>query len=534
MLLLWRNIENSERKMINIKTDPSIPEEFRGNDPQWWIDQCLNDLFFLCKFILHHGKTKEYRDLNLIHLKLCDFLTKNPNHQKLVLMFRDGLKSSIGRGFLIQWILRKLCKELTGKAFIYSGIVDLAEDHINRIWKELISNQLLQAFFYDYLPHKKSDFDVCSNEGIRFKGIEIDIGSPEKTLTGHHYELGINDNLVNEINSQSETSRKKTIGRWQEQESILSENAEEIIFETTWWPDDLAGHILDPEDQSFDYSRLYRKPYLEFLADSGYSVFSCPARDERGNPVFPEKVDNKYLERKKRKQGSYLYNALYELQPTMEKDVVFKRSWIIHYKKLPNPFIRNLVIDCAGTTEKESSYTAMSLGDWDCEGNLHLVYARKKKLDPMEVKAWALRLIEASKEEGRPVYCVGIEKEKYGIFLADLLKAEDIEPYIILIDMHSMKRKVRLDELVSKYQMGRILSRHGLKDYEKDLKTYYRGKVKDTDILDTIYYHFRIQQLPRKVKIPDFVPIEADDFAEQIKRIRARQGQDLREIASNF
>ena len=522
--------------MLNIETDAQIPQEFRAKDPQWWVDMMLSDLFFLCKVVLHHGKKKECRDLNWTHRRLCDFLDmkKNPIPQKLVLMFRDALKSTIARGKLLQWVLRKCHNKDLGKAFMFSGIVDLAEDHVDRVWKELVSNQLIQAFFYNVLPHKKSDFEMCSKDGLRYKGVEVDVGSPEKSLTGHHYELGLIDNLVNEVNSQHAESRAKIFKRWQQLESVLIEDAEEVLFETTWWPDDLSGTILDPEGQNFDYRKIRRKPCLEFISDMGYSVFSCPARDEAGDPVFPEKTDNKYLERKRKKQGRYLYNALYELQPIVEENMVFIPSWIIHCYELPKNYVRNLVIDCAGTTKKESTHTAMSIGDWDETGKLHIPYAYKKKLNPVAVKEWAIELIDKAKEEGRPITYVGIEKEKYGIFLADVLKMEDIEPYIVLLDIKNIPQSKRLSELVSKYETGTIVSRLGLKDYEDEVKTYYRGKEKGTDILNTIYYHFRIKILPPKIKQPEFVPVIAPDFARQIKRERERVGESARQIAARF
>ncbi|GAH56427.1 unnamed protein product, partial [marine sediment metagenome] len=216
---------------------PSIEE-----NPGWWIHKILTDLFFLCKFVLHHGKKEEYRDLNWLHKRLCDFLIKNPAVQKIILMFRDSLKSSIARALMLQWFLQKAYAREAGKGFINAGVFDLAQDHAEKIIKELLTNQILQYLFYylpvkqgkrPYIPHKKNDFSsIAFDKGrIRYKRIEIDIGSPEKSLTGHHYEIGLNDNLVNEVNSQNEEGRAKIVRRWQEQEPILAEDAREFIFE---------------------------------------------------------------------------------------------------------------------------------------------------------------------------------------------------------------------------------------------------------------------------------------------------------------
>jgi len=519
---------------IEIITEKGLPDI--NQDPQWWIDTILTDLFFLCKVVLHHKKKKEYRDLNWIHVELCEFLTENPIDQLLVLMFRDSLKSSIARGMVIQWFLQKAYFREDGKAFIYSGISDLAEDHLNRIWKEILKNKIIQTLFYKYVPHKKQEFESCSKDsGIRYNGIEIDIGSPEKSLTGHHYELGINDNLVNEVNAQTEERRKKIVQRWRQQEAILAEDAREVIFETTWYQDDLAGIILEP-DGRFNFNKIRRKACYQFISDTGYAVFSCPCRDEKGDPVFPEKVDDKYLLRKRNKMGSYLYSALYELQPVAEEDMIFRPSWIQKYEKLPDNFVRNMVVDCAGTKKKESSHSAISIGDWDEQGKLYISLAEKKKLTPLELRDWIIKTYDNSRDQGRPITWVGIEEEKFGIFLKDVLNAKRPDIIVIPISIRSMPRPTRMSELVPKFENGIILSKPGLNDYESEVTTYYRDKVKDTDILDTIYYHFRIQLLPRPApkKREGIEPVVPSDFVEQIKRERASYNNAKQNIAATF
>ena len=449
-------------------------------------------------------------------------------------MGRDMLKSSIARGLLIQWFIQKRYKNEPGKAFIFSGLSDLAEDHADKIWREIVGNKVLQSLFGYCLPKKKSDFDVCSKEKIRYKGIEIDIGSPEKSLTGHHYELGLNDNLVNEVNSDTYDKRVKVRKRWRQQEAILAEDAREIIFETTWWPDDVAGAILDP-DENFEFTKLHRKPCYKFISDTGYSVFSCPVRDEKGRPVFPEKIDEKYLARKRAKMGSYLYSALYDLQPVAEEDIVYKPGWIIHYNELPDPFVRNMVVDCAGLKKKESSFSAISLGDWSARGQLHIPFAQKKKLTPMELESWIYEIEDICKKEGRPVYSIGIEEEKYGIFLMDLINSKRKDLFIIPIPMKSMSRIVRNQSLVPHYENGDILSKPGLIDYEDEVRTYYLGKEKGVDILDTIYYHWKIKLLPpRKAVTTQFVPKILSDFQKSVMRDRRSFMNRRQEIARMF
>lgn len=500
--------------MINIKTDPEIPEEFRAKNPEWWQEQMLNDLFFLCKVVLKHGKKTEYRDLNWLHRDLCDYISDKELLQILVLMFRDSLKSSIARALMIQWFLQKAKRNEEGKAFIYSGVYDLAEDHGDRIIKEIINNELIQAFFYSYIPHDRNEFDnIALDKGkIRFRGIEIDIGSIEKPLSGHHYELGVNDNLCNEKNTQTEESRNKVHYRWRAQEAILIEDAREIIFETTWHFQDVSGRILN-EEGNFKYSKLKGKPCYKFVSETGYHVFSCPARDEEGRPVFPEKVDEAYLARKRKKMGSYLFSALYDLQPVADEDIIIRSGWLVHYDSLPENHIRNMMVDCAGTKERESSYSAISLGDWDERGKLHLSFAERKKLSPMELLDWIIKVKDHSEEkEGRKIFRIGIESEKFGISLRDSIRRfyHYLYEFILLIELRNVPRPVRFSSLIPHYECGDILSKKGLTDYENEVRTYFKGKKKGTDILDTVWQHFQVMTIPEKKKPVNlrYTPIE--------------------------
>lgn len=520
--------------MLEIRSKGDIPKEMKN--PKWWIHKSLTDLFWFCSVILHHGKIEKYRDLNWIHKELCDFIDfrKNPLLRKLILMFRDSLKTSIAIAFIIQWFLRKCFYKQPGEIFLYAGVLDLVQKHLDRIVNEILNNELIQALFYKYIPNKKTEFDSCSiDNGLRFNDIWLDLGSPEKSLTGGHYEGGVNDNIMNEINSATFDRRKKTVRRWQEQRPLLIKGAWELIFETTWWPDDLSGILLNREGL-FDFSKIRRKVAHRFMSEMGHEVFCCTARDEKGNPVFPEKADDEYLKNKKKEMGEYLYNSLYELQPVSEEEIVYLPKWLVHYEKLPNPFIRNLYVDCSGTKAKHSTKSALTLMDWGVDGRGYISYAHKQKLDPLELKSKILDVEQDSNEDGRPIYMCGIEKEKYGIFLADLLGAEDTRMIIRLVELKNLPRPTRLSSLIPHYQAGNILSKPGLTDYEREYHTYHLDKEREVDILDTIWGHFQIKQLPVKMEIPEFVPAIDDSFAAQVKRIREQQGYDLKQIARQF
>jgi len=165
---------------------------------------------------------------------------------------------------------------------------------------------------------------------------------------------------------------------------------------------------------------------------------------------------------------------------------------------------------------------------------MRIPYAHKRKCTPLELVTWMEDVVKLAEDENRPITLIGIEKEKYGIFLADLLRSMHPDWVIIPIDIKNLPRGTRISELISRYETGGIESKKGLTDYEDEVRTYYKDKIKGTDIIDTIYYQTIIKLLPKKREKMAYVPPDPTDFEKQIKRIRAEYGASERQIAARF
>lgn len=498
-----------------------LPEEIRS--PKDFIERTLEDLFFLCCFVLRRGKKVEYRDLNHIHRKLCDWLVVDPNLQKLLLMSRDSLKSTIGRGGFIQKLLKHFYGNDEALLGIVTGDEKLSIEHITLIEHEIIVNDLIQAFFSGHVPTKPADAKAWNSEQIRWGRVGADTGSLRKSLTGRHYWLIWNDNLMNEVNSATAELRKWAVKRWRQGESLLAENSWEWVFETPWEPDDVSGLILDPGG-NFDYTKIHRKSPAMFISETGYSVFSCFARNEQGGLNFPEKLDETYLARKKRKQGSIIYGRMYEGQILADDEQVFPPGLIKHFDELPRFFSRNMVIDCSGTTSAQSTPTAISIVEWDPDGIMHLDHADDMKVDVLSLKKIVCDLYDESVKAGRPMDQVGVEWEKYGIYLVQEL--QNSRPDIPLVPLRLMgrTREARILPLQGLYESQRVKSRRGLDKYEKQLKGYRRGKKdQETGILDTLAHQLDMRIIPKAVEAPTEEDIRLDEFARQIAKDRRFQ-----------
>lgn len=504
---------------VRISADADLPAYIKT--PDQFIERCLSDLFFVCSYVLRHKKKMLYRDLNPIHLALCDFIdfVKNPIRQKLVVMFRDGLKSAIGRGLMIQEFLRASVEDLEGLEAIICGRNELGEEHLDFIANEILTNELIQAYFFGFIPTVKDDASKWASGKIRWKKFGIDIGSLKKSLTGKHYIGGWTDNLCDEINTTTSDLRRSVVQRWQAQESVFAEDAWELVTETPWEADDLSGIILDPRGK-FDYRKLYRKPCLTFISQTGYSVFSCPARGADGKPVFPEKVDEAYLERKKSKQGSRLFNRMYELQPSDEEERLIHQRWMGYYDLLPRNYIRLLGVDMAGTKAKESSFTGFVDAEWDEHEKLFIRDAWKEKLDPMTVFKVICDKWDQADKDKRPYTYVVVEREKFGIFLEDVFRTIRPDIYVITINLKGVPRARRHHSLQPWFERGDVAARRGLDDYEEQIAQLKHGDEEDinVDIVDALYMIIEGRIIPKRNMEPaqPDEPIVDPEFKKQV------------------
>lgn len=516
---------------LQIHTDRHLPEYIKNREE--FIHRCLNDLFFFCTYVLRHKKVEEYRDLNHIHRMLCDWLDKDPNPQKLNLMSRDSLKSTIGRAKMEQEFLRMCVEDSEGLIGVITGNKDLAKKHLAKMTREILTNEYIQGYFKGYVPSKDTEAESWSKDLIRWRNIGIDIGSQEKSLTGGHYKYIWTDNFMNELNTRTYETCDNVVEIWREQESLLGPGAGELVSETPWRRNDVSGVILEPDpEKKFNYKRLKHKSPSLFVSRAGYSVFSCFVRDEKGRLNFLPRLDETYLRRKRIKQGSFIYSRMYEGQ-IIDKESHPFTGLIDHFDVLPYNYIRTIGVDCSGTTDKDSTLSAISVADTDEKGVLNIDYAEKRKVTPVELRDWLLdEVIEkrCREQQGRMPTYVAIEKEKYGIFLKSLLDELKLDFYIWTVPLKGIPRPDRLISLQAPYENGKIKSRRGLSQYENEVEEYYMGRNDNVDILDSIYLHFEVQIIPKPMpEVPADAPVIEDSFRRQVERNRVIGGKAFSE-----
>lgn len=99
------------------------------------------------------------------------------------------------------------------------------------------------------------------------------------------------------------------------------------LIQTRWHEDDLAGRILNDQDNGGDRWVVISLPAL---AEENDALGRPP-----GQPLWPEWENLQELERKRRAVGPRDWNALYQQRPAPEEGDYFKVEWLRPYTEQP-------------------------------------------------------------------------------------------------------------------------------------------------------------------------------------------------------
>lgn len=196
------------------------------------------------------------------------------------------------------------------------------------------------------------------------------------SITGNPANLIIiDDPFKSGKEANSEVYRQTIWGMWLDSiRTRLASDGKVIVIMTRWHEDDLVARMLKEE------SRVY---YL-----------NLPCEAEEGDPVLREPgealgavlgKDDTWLADFKRvyltKEGSRVWNALFQGRPTAMEGNMFKRAWFKYYDKLPEYF--DEIIQSWDCTFKDSDGSDFVSGTvWGrISAEYYLLDRRKQRLD---------------------------------------------------------------------------------------------------------------------------------------------------------
>jgi hypothetical protein len=323
------------------------------------------DFYFLSRGIL--GKGKADAMTLQVHIPLCRFLQNSTVQNKLIVLPRSFLKSTLACIKLPIWLA---LSNPNIRVLVACNIIDNAMNHLRTIKHIFERNALFRHLYPELIPDIRkvqwSDHAVTVRRTGGYGEATFTAAGVGVNLVGTHYDVVIMDDILTakkddvtgEELAPSQLDIDRAIGWYKLAISLFDTPSKGLSFYigTRWAIHDVVDYIL-VNDKSF-------VPYIQNVHVKG----------SQDVPVYPERFDLKALEQIKARQGPYIYASQYLLNPLPIELMVFKPDWIHTYKNVPHKGVIYTYIDPAISKSRRACKTAIITIECTHE---HKIYVRE-------------------------------------------------------------------------------------------------------------------------------------------------------------
>ena len=494
---------------MNTKTEILNPFELKPH--KWWLTKC-RDLHFFCKHVLSKAWLDKFHDFGILHRMLCDFLmfSKTPSTKKLISIFRLAYKTTTLLGYVVWLFCWHLAMGKSMSIVYNTATKENANAFMEDFRQTLLECKFLHAIF-PMLPTNAKKYRKWSAYRVEYKWVKFHVASLDTKQVSRHYNIIINDDLVNDDNAFSEKERDTIKRKWKFQKSIIEKYVKktgsgfEIDVGTPYHPKDLMSWLIK-DTKTYD---KFLMPYA--IKDDG-TVADLKKRN--GYLTMPEVYAWEDFDEKRHEQGKSIFASQYELRVLEEADKLCDEAWLKYWKFLPERYYRIMVIDPAGVKEGRSSSTGITICDSDQAENLYVVFADEFKISPMELidKMRELKAIYKPDE-------IYIEKEKYSITIADTIEHLQQSLDFSFVENKNKGKDDRIHRLKQWFENGRILLGQNQDDLINQILEYPDCQSKD--ILDSLAYQIEVQYVPKSTHETEreAKPSSEEAFEDELKKI---------------
>lgn len=461
-------------------------------------ERWLSSLFDFNQDCLQVERGKDKVELSEFHRQMCQFVDESKHKQKLLLVPRGHLKSTLVTiGKTLQWI----CENPQVRILIANATYQMAIAFLNVVKRHLTNNPLLMEMFGELAK----DPEKWAENMITLEQAKIIGGEKEATvfcygmggnLVSQHYDKIILDDVVNEDNVNTREQVEKTIQFYRLCQPLLEKNGELIIIGTVWRDDDLYAWLQDRENGIIqDFNVFIRKAITNELWDQSKQQFV------KGEVLWPEKYSLEDLSKIRRKMGPYAFSSQYQNICVPPENADFKREWFRYYEQADLRGIdlnKYLLIDPAISLEKEADYTAMVVIGVDINSNIYVldIVRDRLKVDGIINQIFYLN------ERWHP-QAIGLEEIAFQRALRYALKKEmeERKRYLNMVELkpHERSKVERIRGLQPLYASGRVLHNRDLvyNIYLEDELLRFPSGAHD-DMVDALAYGLDMIHPPAK------------------------------------
>lgn len=240
---------------LSLKEGQVLNEE-EVEDKAWflWMRwKCQTDLYYLASEVLGLKKAidkrKRHRLDPRVHKKMAEELMREDD--TLQLYPRNHMKST----FVKFWIIQKILINQNVRIGLWSKTATLVSKELEAIKRYLETPILKELFPEVVIPRKEWEKDTkegfCmvrdTEMGTPPQEGQVEVWGVGATVTGHHYDYHVYDDIIDQDSVTSATQIEKVEDWWGYMQSIKDISAIEKIIGTRYHMHDIYGRILAEE-----------------------------------------------------------------------------------------------------------------------------------------------------------------------------------------------------------------------------------------------------------------------------------------------
>lgn len=287
---------------------------------------------------------------------------------------------------------------------------------------------VLQGF-----KRNNSIFEIVGKKGS-FRSVGI--GGP---LTGQPMDIGIIDDPVKDRVTAESESNRNMVWNWYTDVflSRTNSNSQQLLIQTRWHEDDLAGRLLKQDEERAQQGLPKRWAVIEF---SAIKEGMPTAQDARmpGEPLWPEMHNLASLMEKKEAGGERSWESLYQQHPTAAKGNIIKVerfgeiTWADFAELTQYDYVEwNFKVDGAFTKKADNDATALYASYYS--ERLNTLYIRESVSVRLEFPQLLAYIPKFAMRNGYgPFSRIKVEPKANGLSIIQSMQAEtqlNVEAY---------------------------------------------------------------------------------------------------------
>lgn len=180
------------------------------------------------------------------------YFLQHSGPNKMILVPRNHLKSTV---VTIVWVIQEILKNPNIRVLINNAIFNTASEFVRTIQAHLDTNSKLSKVFGEFRSGRliwNQDSFIINQRTMPRAQPTVMAASIGTVLNGKHFDIIINDDLVEPNNVNTKEQIEKVINFYKDSFNQIDKGGKIVVIGTRWAAQDLYGHILNTACKSIN------------------------------------------------------------------------------------------------------------------------------------------------------------------------------------------------------------------------------------------------------------------------------------------